>query len=132
MDCLANSPQRACHDAAAQEPSQAVNHEMSNGLVHAIEEAETGRAGYLPKDEKGANILTTSVNADPKLDFQERKQNGTGSSDLRVLVVDDNPTNIEVLTRMLHLENVRRVESAMVSSTHPWLAMVRKLPRRIC
>lgn len=38
-----------------------------------------------------------------------------GKVGLRVLVADDNSTNLEVLTRMLLLENVHDVEVVMVS-----------------
>ena len=39
-----------------------------------------------------------------------------GKTGLRVLVADDNATNLEVLTRMLLLEKVHDVEVVMVSS----------------
>ena len=47
---------------------------------------------------------------------QEQESRG-----LRVLVADDNKTNLEVLTRMLTLEKVKDVQVAMVRRLHQQL-----------
>lgn len=76
----------------------------SNQLVKTMD-MRLGRSLDLPRHEDNTASLQP-LKVPETLDKKE------GSEGLRVLVVDDNATNLEVLTRMLLLENVSDVQVA--------------------
>jgi PleD family two-component response regulator len=91
---------------------------IDNDLEHPEEEKRLGHSFELLRDERTTTVLVSSTNASTTPDAQppETKDGGNKPPGLRVLLADDNATNLEVLSRMLLLESVYDVQLAVVRS----------------
>jgi CheY-like chemotaxis protein len=102
----------------------------SNQLVTATD-VRLGRSLDLPRhDEDNMASLQTLDASSNTAEVPRTLDKKKGNSGLRVLVADDNATNLEVLTRMLLLEKVSDVEVAIVSRrSHTRVSCQASLPR---
>lgn len=79
-------------------------------------EGRSGRSLDLPRTPSPFNPAAQTGKVSPANPATPNPSTtANGKAGLKVLVADDNSTNLEVLTRMLLLEKVHNVEVVMVS-----------------